>query len=196
MKQIKHMTLLCLFCLTGIAAQAQTGPADNEIWYTAAAKLAEITGTGSTAGLHYEVFKDADGYPLKMTGHDFDEATGKGVITFDGDIATVGSYAIYKTDATSVTLPESVTAIGNYAFAGNSKLTSIKLAEGLESIGNYAFQKTGLTSVDIPKSVTTIGRSAFYCDNLSTLKVHWPEGPDASIERRKVFVFFYLPDNQ
>lgn len=187
MKQIKHMTLLCLFCLTGIAAQAQTGPADNEIWYTAAAKLTEVSGTGTTAGLHKEVFEDADGKTLKMTGHDFDEATGKGVITFDGAIATVGSRAIYKTDATSVTMPESVTAIGNYAFNGNSKLTSIKLAEGLESIGSYAFQGTGLTSVDIPKSVTTIGSNAFKCDNLSTLKVHWPEGPDASIERDKAF---------
>ena len=188
MKQIKHMILLCLLCLTGMAAQAQ-GPANNTIWYTAPAKLTEIAGTGgSTAGLHYEVFKDADGNPLKMTGHDFDEATGKGVITFDGAIATVGSRAIYKTDVTSVTMPESVTAIGDYAFNGNSKLTSIKLAEGLESIGPYAFQGTGLTSVDIPKSVTTIGNYAFRCDNLSTLKVHWPEGPDASIDKNKVFM--------
>ena len=180
MKQIKHMILLCLFCLTGIAAQAQTGPADNEIWYTAAAKLAEIAGTGTAAGLHHEVFTDAGGKTLTMTNHTWDETTDKGVITFDGDIATIGKNAFYKADVTSVTLPECVTVIGDYAF-GISKLTSIKLAEGLESIGKYAFSGTGLTSVDIPKSVTTIGNGAFKCDNLSTIKVHWPEGA-ASID--------------
>lgn len=202
------MMVLCLFCLTGIAAQAQ-GPANNTIWYTAAAKLTEVSGTGTITGLHKEVFEDADGKTLTMTSHIWEEATGKGVITFDGNIATIGTSAFYKADVTSVTLPEcvvtigknafsncgsltsvtlpeSVTAIGEYAFRG-TKLTSIKLAEGLESIGNYAFQKTDLTSVDIPKSVTTIGRSAFNCDNLSTLKVHWPEGPDASTEIDKAF---------
>lgn len=210
MKQIKHMILLCLFCLTGIAAQAQTGPADNEIWYTAAARLTEIAGTGTTTGLHYEVFTDADGKTLTMKSHTWEEATGKGVITFDGNIATIGTGAFYKVDVTSVTLPEcvvaigknafsncksltsvtlpeSVTAIGDNAFQGNSKLTSIKLAEGLESIGSSAFQKTGLTSVDIPKSATKIGKSAFNCDNLSTLKVHWPEGPDASTDMSTAF---------
>lgn len=210
MKQIKHMILLCLFCLTGIAAQAQTGPANNTIWYTAAAKLTEVSGTGSTAGLHYEAFTDADGKTLTMKSHTWEEATGKGVITFDGSIATVGYRAFYREAVTSVTLPECVTTIGKYAFGSCSKvtsinfpeglqsigdnafatcktLTSIKLAEGLESIGTYAFDKTGLTSVDIPKSVTTIGRYAFNCDNLSTLKVHWPEGPDASTDMSTAF---------
>lgn len=210
MKQIKHMILLCLFCLTGIAAQAQTGPADNEIWYTAAAKLTEVSGTGTTTGLHYEVFTDADGKTLTMTSHTWEEATGKGVITFDGNIATIGTSAFYKTAVTSVTLPECVVTIGKNAFSGCSQvtsinfpeglqsigdnafatcktLTSIKLAEGLESIGTNAFQRTGLTSVDIPKSATKIGRYAFSCDNLSTIKVRWPEGPDASTEIDKAF---------
>ena len=201
--KLKSIVAIAL-CAVGLSAFAEE-PASNVIWYTATAKLAEITGTGSTAGLHYEVFTDAVGKTLTMTSHTWEETTGKGVITFDGNIATIGTGAFYKTDVTSVTLPEcvvtigkrafngcksltsvtlpeSVTAIGDYAFNDNSKLTSIKLAEGLESIGSSAFQKTGLTSVDIPKSVTTIGRSAFNCDNLSTLKVHWPEGPDASTD--------------
>ena len=209
MKHLKYVILLCLFCLTGMAAQAQ-GPANNTIWYTAAAKLTEVSGTGTITGLHIEVFEDADGKTLTMESHTWEEATGKGVITFKGNIATIGNSAFYKTDVTSVTfpecvvtigknafsncksltsvtLPESVTTIGDNAFEGNSKLTSIKLAEGLESIGSYAFQRTGLTSVDIPKSATKIGRSAFNCDNLSTLKVHWPEGPDASTDMSTVF---------
>ena len=128
MKQIKHMILLCLFCLTGIAAQAQTGPADNEIWYTAAAKLTEVTGTGTTQGLHRNVFADADGKTLTMKSHTWEEATGKGVITFDGDIATVGENAFYYCKLlSSITIPASVTSIGQQAFSGCSALTSITI---------------------------------------------------------------------
>ena len=51
------MILLCLFCLTGIAAQAQEeGPADNQIWYIAPAKLAEINLNEAKEGLHKDNF--------------------------------------------------------------------------------------------------------------------------------------------
>ena len=166
MKQIKHMILLCLFCLTGMAAQAQEkGPASNEIWYTATAKLAEVTGTGSTAGLHYEVFTDADGKTLPMKSHTWEETTGKGVITFDGDIATVGENAFYYCqDLSSVTFSANVTSIGKQAFRQCEKLATVTFAEGskLEAIGELAFYYCKvLSSITIPASVTSIGKQAF-----------------------------------
>ena len=177
MKQIKHMILLCLFCLTGIAAQAQ-GPADNEIWYTAAAKLAEITGTGTEYGLHIDVFADAGGSPVSMLSHEWDEETGKGVITFDGDIATVGENAFYYCKLlSSITIPASVTSIGKQAFNQCSKLATVTFAEGskLETIGESAFQFcSALSSITIPASVTEIGQNAFaYCRNLKSVTVNW-----------------------
>ena len=182
MKQIKHMILLCLFCLTGIAAQAQEkGPASNEIWYTATAKLAEVTGTGSTAGLHYEVFKDADDKTLTMKSHTWEEAIGKGVITFDGGIATVGGNAFRSCSAlSSITIPASVTSIGKQAFnscynnsSKKTGLTEVTFAEGskLETIGESAFNGCKvLSSITIPASVTSIGKQAFYgCTKLETV---------------------------
>ena len=155
MKQIKHMILLCLFCLTGIAAQAQ-GPADNEIWYTAEAKLAEITGTGTEYGLHIDVFADAGGSPVSMLSHEWDEETGKGVITFDGDIATVGENAFYYCKLlSSITIPASVTSIGKQAFNQCSKLATVTFAEGskLGTIGQQAFSGcSALSSITIPSN--------------------------------------------
>ena len=176
MKQIKHMILLCLFCLTGMAAQAQTGPADNEIWYTAEAKLAEITGTGTTTGLHYEVFTDADGKTLTMTSHTWEETTGKGVITFDGGIATVGGNAFRSCSAlSSITIPASVTSIGKQAFYGCTKLETVTFAEGskLETIGESAFYGCKvLSSITIPASVTSIGKNAFLsCIALESINI-------------------------
>ena len=75
--------------------------------------------------------------------------------------------------ATSITIPNSVTRIGNYAFSGCTGLTSVTIPNSVTSIGNYAFYNcTGLTSVVIPDSVTSIGRSAFEgCTGLTSITI-------------------------
>jgi hypothetical protein len=45
-----------------------------------------------------------------------------------------------------VTIPDSVTSIGSYAFSGCTSLTSIIIPDSVTSIGNYAFSNcTSLT---------------------------------------------------
>ena len=62
------------------------------------------------------------------------------------------------TSLTSVTIPEGVTSIGNFAFYNCPSLTSVTIPSSVTSIGNQAFEYcTGLTSVTIPSSVTSIG---------------------------------------
>ena len=72
---------------------------------------------------------------------------------------------------TSVTIPNSVTSIGDCAFSDCIGLTSIAIPNSVTSIGNYAFSGcTGLTSITIPNSITSIGGSAFKeCNNLTTI---------------------------
>jgi hypothetical protein len=64
-------------------------------------------------------------------------------------------------------IPNTVTAIGNYAFCGCRDLESVTLPESLECIGYYSFAGTGLTTVTIPVNVNEIGLSAF--PNLNTV---------------------------
>ena len=71
-----------------------------------------------------------------------------------------------------------VTAIGEQAFQGATKLTSVTLPmKGITSIGPYAFNDcTGLTEFTLPASITSIGEKAFYyCDKLHDLYVHAPD---------------------
>lgn len=81
-----------------------------------------------------------------------------------------------KTSLISITLPTSLTYIGNEAFSGCIGLTSINIPFLVTTIGANAFYNcTGLTSVSIPKSVTSMGAGAFYsCDNLTSIISYSP----------------------
>lgn len=61
-----------------------------------------------------------------------------------------------------VTLPEEVTGIAPYAFAGNREITKISLPKELRWIGEGAFYGcSGLLEVDFPEGLRRIGRRAF-----------------------------------
>ena len=91
----------------------------------------------------------------------------------DYQVTAVGAYGLYYAPFSSVTLPETITRIGNYAFRECENLISMTIPSGVTSIGDYAFMECyNLISMTIPSSVTSIGNGAFiYCNNLATLTV-------------------------
>lgn len=66
----------------------------------------------------------------------------------------------------SICLPNTATAMGNYAVAQCGKLTYAGLPQDLQTIGDYAFYNNKLlATADLPEGVTSIGQQAFYgCD--------------------------------
>ena len=67
------------------------------------------------------------------------------------------------TSITSITLPSTLTEIGDYAFKGMTALSSIEIPEGVEKIGDYAFYNCSkLASIDFPDTLKIIGTNPFY----------------------------------
>lgn len=67
---------------------------------------------------------------------------------------------ITSTSLTVTSIASTITKIGDYAFYGNPKLTSVTLTS-IKEIGNYAFNGSVVTSLTVPDSVVTIGDYAF-----------------------------------
>jgi hypothetical protein len=87
------------------------------------------------------------------------------------------SWAEWEVDITtvrSVTIPNSVTSIGEFAFAGCSLLGEVSIPASVTTIDWGAFQEcTSLVEVSISTSVTTIGECSFQ-DCLSLVEVSIP----------------------
>jgi len=84
----------------------------------------------------------------------------------------------YLGDAGSVVVPSyirgrNVSAIGNNAFCNNTRLTTVKIEDGVASIGMNAFSGcSGIKNVTLPSSVTNIGSYAFKgCANLLSIEI-------------------------
>ena len=95
-------------------------------------------------------------------------------------VTTIGAFAFFGyhsdyhfSNLKEVELPDSLTAIGDYAFSCCAALGKITIPDHVINIGTYAFYNCpGLTAVTIPKTVTAVGSGAFAnCTNL-TLNVY------------------------
>ena len=175
------------FVCDEIATDAHA-PANNEIWYTATAKVEPYS---------------ADAFGVNIKSNEWDGKTGKGVITFDGYVTKIGDFAFNEcTMLTSVTIPNCVSEIGQCAFNGCSSLTFATIPDGVTEIGLYAFggcsnlklfsgkiasydgrcliingelkafARAGLTQYSIPWGVTSINYGTFHgCTNLTSVVI-------------------------
>ena len=93
----------------------------------------------------------------------------------EDDDNVIGSSAFSDFDLTSITIPNSVTSIGDNAFNGCASLTSITIPNSVTSIGIYAFENCyALETVtfEANSSLVTIGEDAFvYCSSLTSITI-------------------------
>ena len=140
---------------------------NNEIWYTS------VDGAIVTP-------RKTDVFGATIVSNTYNN--GKGIITFNDDVTTIGDYAFRSCSSlTSVIIGNSVTSIGDWAFDGCASLVSATIGNSVTSIGSSAFRDcTLLTSVTIDNEITSVDIFAFL--NCISLKAFY--GKPASEDNR------------
>ena len=88
-------------------------------------------------------------------------------------VETIGNTAFQNSAVTSVTIPDSVTAIYSGAFANCSQLTNISIPNSVTFIGFSTFEHcTSLKSITLPSSLSSISEALFFgCSQLTTIHI-------------------------
>lgn len=73
----------------------------------------------------------------------------------------------------TVVIKSGITNVGRVAFYGASNLTSVTIPDTVTAVSTTAFKNTGISSVTLPASVATVGLEAFAnCPNLREVKFY------------------------
>ena len=125
------------------------------------------------------------GTNLRSIGTSAFSGANLGNLVIPGNVKVIGILAFYQATITSLkieegvetinglafqfnknisllTLPNSVTYIGDGAFAQWNVLTNLTLGNGLKSIGEFSFFNNLITSLSIPKNLESIGLGSFW----------------------------------
>jgi len=119
--------------------------------------------------------------PAKIEGRPVIEITGeyakgafqgKGLtrVTIPESVTYIGEYAFQENNLTNVIIPEKVKHIGAFAFYKN-KLTSINIPASVKILKNGAFAENNLTSVTISEGITTIDLNLFFMNQLTSVTI-------------------------
>lgn len=94
-------------------------------------------------------------------------------ISLPSTLTTIGQYAFRTVKVNNITLPESVTEIGNQAFYGCDYLTEINIPTGVTAIGQMAFYECEKLAIEVTlgSNLTSIGAGAFYGTSITKLTI-------------------------
>lgn len=102
------------------------------------------------------------------------ELNGTAYIHFDGPVTQIPANLFYeKNDLWAIYLPYTIGTIGAYSFSLTS-LTEISIPDNVTLVDSFAFAGcSALEKVDMPRSLTNLKSNAFlYCSSLSTITLY------------------------
>ena len=177
MKKILMIALLCMAQITWVAGI----PKDNGItggicgndltWQLEGSGVLTIEGTGAMYDYALNTDSRAPWY---------DYVTSFTAIILPEGMTHIGNYAFYNSSSTespnivSITIPSTVTSIGQRAFYEHRHLAELTIPEGVSSIGESAFNGcVALGTLTLPSTLNNLGDYAFaYCSALNIIWCH------------------------
>ena len=93
-------------------------------------------------------------------------------VSIPGTVTSIGDYAFRYMNITSVTVPKSVTSLGKGTFYGCYQLASVNLNASIKTVPDYCFDYCEqLKELVLPSGVTRIGEGAFGSSGIEDLTI-------------------------
>ena len=167
---IGHTAFLGCASLTSISIPDKV-TSIGEWAFNGCASLTNVSFPASLTSIGSGVFNDCPGLTaIAVDAHNSSYSSVDGIL-FSRNQTRILKYPEGK--GASYSIPNSVTAIGSYAFAYSSGLTNLTIPNSVTNIWSYAFSFcTSLTNITVPNSVATIGYAAFAdCHSLRSVTI-------------------------
>lgn len=152
---MKKSLLLFVLTLLPIAASAQCNVVINDIWYM----LSDDERTAQVYNLDY-LWSPVKTYTGDIVIPPTVEYQG---ITYT--VTSLGHWAFWDSEITSISIPNTVKHIENDAFQGCNKLTTLTIPDGVEFLGDLSCDK--LETLNLPNSLEHCGH--IYSSSMKTL---------------------------
>ena len=151
------------------------------------AMVAAAEATLTEANIPSSVEFEGNQYPvIKINDRVFSGNTNLTTVTLPESLTTLGSYAFSSCKSLkTIKIPSGVTAIPDHCFYECSSLDSVTIPEGVTTIGDRAFEDCNLNALTLPESLEAIGSIAF-CGNRSLKSVNIP----AKVKTIESYTFF------
>ena len=199
-KQISDNSVFCSFCgkrLDDATPAVSTGAADVDLsalegFFTGAVE--KKRAADAEAERLAKMFEMKDGILVKYHSPENPEST----VTVPASVTSIGQSAFEHTwGIKRLILPEGLLTIGESAFAW-TRIGEINIPSTVSYIGKCAFQGTDITEVVLPRGIASVEESAFsYCDNLESVAI--PSGvtriDKAAFSHAKMLSSITLPDS-
>ena len=147
-------------------------PAAVEAQLTFTTNNGAITITGYTGPAGTVIIPSTtNGYPVTSIAGTYSSYYSATNLTIPDTVTNIGDNAFYRCSyLMKITLGNGVRVIGTNAFYDCISLTSIRFPSTLTRIGDWAFCLCGMTNLTIPSSLTNIGSAAFAtCHSLTAI---------------------------
>ena len=168
-------------------AAVSSGTCGDNVTYTFDSSTGELVISGSGDMDDYNANADSPLYTYRLMTK---------TITIEDGVTGIGEHAFSANRFTGISIPNSVTYIGKYAFLGCSSITNIAIPNGVKTISEHLFSRcsslervslpnsvkiisdwsfnecSSLKNIIIPNSVTSIGGFVFYnCTGLESITI-------------------------
>jgi len=164
-----------------VSAETGTPDANGILYYTynsstLSYKVSDCALTATSVTIP-ETFDDGVHGVLNVTtmSSAFYECTSLTSVTIPDTITSIGNLGFYNcTSLTSITIPDAVTSIGDWAFCNCTSLATISISTSslLTSFGDLCFTDTPCSTIYFPDNLSSIGDSCFSgCSNLNNIEV-------------------------